>query len=254
MTETPTTAQRQWRTRVKFCGLTREADVAAAAQAGADAVGFVLFPPSPRAVTPARAKELARLLPPFVTPVLLLVNPTASEVEAALQAVPNATLQFHGDETPEQCWQLSGQGQRPFIRAARIPIETPVGQAPFDLVEYAHQFSQAQAILLDAHVTGYGGGGQAFNWSHLPTNVRSHLVLSGGLTPSNVIDGIHELSHRGLSLAVDVSSGIEAIGPDGKPRKGIKDAHTMHRFMAAVAQADVQLRANSARAAQQDEK
>lgn len=254
MTDLHTLARSQQRTRVKFCGLTREQDVQAAVQAGADAVGFVLYPPSPRAVTPARAKELARLLPPFITPVLLLVNPTASEVAAALQAVPNATLQFHGDETPEQCWQLSGQGQHPFIRAARIPIETPVGQAPFDLVEYAHQFSQAQALLLDAHVTGYGGGGQAFNWSHLPTNVRSHLVLSGGLTPSNVIDGIHELCHRGLSLAVDVSSGIEATGPDGKPLKGIKDATTMFRFMAAVAQADAQLRAAHARPAPQDEK
>lgn len=254
MTDLTLKAGANMRTRVKFCGLTRAEDVHAAVQAGADAIGFVLYPASPRAVTPAKAAQLAQLLPPFITPVVLMVNPSASEVEAALDAIPQALLQFHGDETPEQCWTLSQQGRRPFIRAARIPIETPDGQAPFDLVEYAHQFSQAQAILLDAHVTGYGGGGQAFNWSLLPTSVISHLVLSGGLTPSNVIDGIRKLRHRGLSLAVDVSSGIEANGPDGKPLKGIKDAEKMFRFMAAVAQADAQARAFDARPAQQDER
>lgn len=225
-------------TRVKFCGLTREQDVAAAVAAGADAVGFVLYPKSPRHVTPERAAALARALPPFVTPVLLFVNASQAEVDAALGLLPHAWLQFHGDETPEDCQRLSHQGRHPYLRAARIPVATDGAGAAFDLVEFARRFSQAQAILLDAHVTGYGGGGQTFNWSLLPTSVTSHLVLSGGLTPSNVIDGIAELRHRGLSLAVDVSSGIEQDGPDGRALKGIKDAGKMMHFMAAVRQAD----------------
>ncbi|RZS35255.1 phosphoribosylanthranilate isomerase [Corticibacter populi] len=226
----------QQRTRVKFCGLTREEDVAAAMACGVDAVGFVMYAPSPRSVSAARAAELARALPPFISPVLLFVNATAGEVDAALALLPQALLQFHGDESPEDCWRLSHEGRHPFIRAARIPLDDTA--PPFDLVEYADRFSQAQAILLDAHVTGYGGGGKVFNWSLLPTSVTSHLVLSGGLTPANVTDGIRELQHRGLSLAVDVSSGIEQDGPDGRPLKGIKDARKMNRFMAAVREAD----------------
>ncbi len=225
------------RTRVKFCGITREQDVAAAVAAGADAIGFVLYPKSPRYVSAERAAELARALPPFITPVLLFVNATPVEIDHALTLLPQALLQFHGDESPDECWRLSHQGRHPWLRAARIPIGEDAG---FDLVEFARLFSQAQAILLDAHVTGYGGGGHPFNWSLLPTSVASHLVLSGGLTPSNVIDGVAELRHRGLSLAVDVSSGIEQDGPDGRPLKGIKDAEKMHRFMAAVRQADIQ--------------
>ena len=106
------------------------------------------------------------------------------------------------------------------------------------MLEFAHGFSNAQAILLDAHVDGYGGGGKTFDWSRLPTNVPAHLVLSGGLTPANVGDGIAALRGRGFSLAVDVSSGVEADGPDGKPVKGLKDAAKIHRFVAAVRAAD----------------
>lgn len=227
------------RTRVKFCGLTREQDVLAAVHAGADAVGFVLYSKSPRYVPLARAAQLAQWLPPFITPVLLFVNPTAAEVEQALQHIPHALLQFHGDETPGQCLALTGNGRHPFIRAARIPLGGT--QLAFDLVEYAHQFTKAQAILLDAHVQGYGGGGKTFNWSLLPTNVTSHLVLSGGLTPANVGDGIAQTRSRGLSLAVDVSSGIEQDGPDGTPIKGLKDARKMKQFMAAVRAADAMI-------------
>ncbi|MEG0053747.1 MAG: phosphoribosylanthranilate isomerase [Comamonas sp.] len=225
----------QHRTRIKICGLTREEDVDAAVAAGADAIGFVLYAPSPRAVSVARAAELARRLPPFVTPVLLFVNETAFNVIAACAEIPGACVQFHGDESPEQC-QTATQGTRAWMRAARIPLGDDAKQ--FDLVEYAQRYSQAQAILLDAHVDGYGGGGKTFNWSLLPTSVASHLVLSGGLTPANVTDGILQVRPRGLSLAVDVSSGVEADGPDGKPLKGIKDAHKIHRFIAAVRAAD----------------
>ena len=227
------------RTRIKICGLTREQDVDAAVAAGADAIGFVLYAKSPRAVTPQRAAELARRLPPFVTPVLLFVNAKATEVIAASACVPGTTVQFHGDETPEDCWAASDQGRIPYLRAARIPLGD--GAAQFDLVEYAHVHSRARAILLDAHVEGYGGGGKAFNWSLLPTSVASHLVLGGGLTPANVTDGIVQVRPRGLSLAVDVSSGVELDGPDGKPLRGIKDADKIQRFVAAVRVADAQL-------------
>lgn len=223
------------RTRIKICGLTREEDVDAAVAAGADALGFVLYARSPRAVSVERAAELARRLPPFVTPVLLFVNESASSVIAACARIPGACVQFHGNESPEDC-AAATLGTRPYLRAARIPLGDSAAQ--FDLVEYAQRYSKAQAILLDAHVDGYGGGGKAFNWSLLPTSVASHLVLSGGLTPANVTDGILQVRPRGLSLAVDVSSGVEADGPDGKPLKGIKDAHKIHRFVAAVRAAD----------------
>lgn len=232
-----------YRTRIKICGLTREQDVDAAVAAGADAVGFVLYAPSPRAVTPQRAAELARRLPPFVTPVLLVVNEVASNVIAACAQVPSAIVQFHGDETPKDCWAASGDGARPYLRAARIPLGD--GAAHFDLVKYAQLHSRAQAILLDAHVEGYGGGGKAFNWSLLPPSVGSHLVLSGGLMPANVTDGILQVRPRCLTLAVDVSSGVEADGPDGRPVKGVKDADKIHRFVAAVRAADAQLAKNT---------
>src|SRR5689334_13856325 len=151
------------RTRIKICGLTREQDVDAAVEAGADAVGFVLFPASPRAVTADRARQLASRLPPFVTPVLLFVNEPAAAALAALQHVPGAMAQFHGDESPEQCWEASGRGAHRFMRAARIPLGA--AGAAFDLVKYTSDYSRAMAILLDAHVEAYGGGGKAFDWS-----------------------------------------------------------------------------------------
>ena len=219
-------------TRIKICGLTREQDVDAAVAAGADAVGFVLYRQSPRHVTPERAAELARRLPPFVTPVLLFVNEEASTVIAASARIPGAVIQFHGDETPAQCLAATERGARPFLRAARIPLGA-AGRG-FDLVKYALDYSGAQAILLDAHVDGFGGGGKAFDWSLLPPSVNSHLVLSGGLTPANVIDGILQLRPRCKSLAVDVSSGVEQS-------KGIKDATKINQFVAAVRAADSQL-------------
>ncbi len=213
------------RTRIKICGLTREADVDAAVAAGADAIGLVLYAPSPRAVTAERAAELARRLPPFVTPVLLFVNATPAEVALATALVPGALLQFHGDETPAAC----ALTQRPYVRAARIP--TGEAGAGFDLVKYALDYSTAQAILLDAHVEGFGGGGKTFTWSLLPPNVNAHLVLSGGLTPANVTDGILQVRPRCKTLAVDVSSGVEVS-------KGIKSADKINQFVAAVRAAD----------------
>lgn len=204
------------RTRIKLCGLTREADVDAAVSAGADAVGFVLYEKSPRAVTLERAAQLARRLPPFVMPVVLLVNAQPSEVAQVGQAIPQALLQFHGDETPQVC----DSALRPYIRAARM-------STGFDLLDFAHRFSGAQAMLVDAHVDGYGGGGQVFDWSVLPKALPCPMILSGGLTVHNVAQGIAHVRPWG----VDVSSGIEIA-------KGVKDAALMHQFCQAVREAD----------------
>ena len=227
------------RTRIKICGLTREQDVDAAVTAGADAVGFVLYDKSPRHVTPGRAAELARRLPPFVTPVLLFVNTHATDVIAACAMITGAVAQFHGDESPEDCQRAMLQGTRHYIRAARIPLGD--GARHFDLVQFANDFSTAQAILLDAHVEGYGGAGKVFQWSLLAPSVNAHLVLSGGLTPANVGDGIRQVRPRCKSLAVDVSSGVEALDAQGIPLKGIKDAERIFQFVAAVRAADALL-------------
>ena len=225
-----------FRTRIKICGLTREQDVDAAVAAGADAVGFVLYPKSARAVNVQRAADLAKRLPPFVTPVLLFVNASAIEVIAACTMIPGATAQFHGDESPQDCLAATDNGAYPYLRAARIPLGDDA-QA-FDLVKYAYDYSNAQAILLDAHVDGYGGGGKTFNWSLLPPNVNAHLVLSGGLTTANVGDGILLVRPRCKTLAVDVSSGVESLDAQGKPIRGIKDPERIRQFVAAVRAAD----------------
>ena len=217
-------------TFIKICGLTREADVLDCVNAGVQAIGFVMYAKSARFVSPERAGTLAKLLPPSITPVLLFVNASLAEVQTACQAVPNALLQFHGDESPAECDRLAQAVQRPYWRAARIPTDNT---ASFDLVKFAQDYSNAQAILLDAHVDGYGGGGKTFNWSQLPPNVNAHLVLSGGLTPANVTDGIRQLRPKALSLAVDVSSGVELDG-----QKGLKDARKIQEFVAAVKAAD----------------
>ena len=204
------------RTRIKICGLTREADVDEAVDAGADAIGFVLYERSPRHVPLARAIELARRLPPFVTPVLLFVNASPHALRRACEDMPQALLQFHGDETPEQC----AAADRPFLRAVRM-------DAAVDLLDCARRYTHAQALLLDAPVEGYGGGGKVFDWSLIPPSVPLPVVLSGGLNPANVTDGV--LSVR--PWAVDVNSGVE-IG------KGLKSGPLMRRFCKAVREAD----------------
>jgi phosphoribosylanthranilate isomerase len=205
------------RTRIKICGLTREADIDAAVEAGADAIGFVLYDKSARFVAPERLQALARRLPPFVTPVLLFVNPAPAQLREALAAVPDALLQFHGDESPADC-EAPG---RPYLRAARM--------APgFDLLDFAARYCGARALLLDAHVESYGGAGKAFDWSLVPPGVPLPVVLSGGLNPANVAEGLRRLR----PWAVDVSSGVESA-------KGIKDAQAMRRFCQAVREADV---------------
>jgi len=171
-----------------------------------------------------------------VTPILLFVNHSTDDALAALAMVPGAWAQFHGDETAAQCVAVARQSGRPFLRAARID-DDPQG-AGFDLLEYAQDYSEAHALLLDAHVAGYGGGGKVFNWSLLPPNVNAHLVLSGGLTAANVGDGMAQVRSRCRTLALDVSSGVEADAPGGGTLKGIKDSAKIHQFVAAVRAAD----------------
>ncbi len=208
------------RTRIKICGLTRPQDVDAAVDAGADAIGLVFHPASPRHVTLALAANLASRLPPFVTPVGLFVNAGRPEVEAALAAMPTLLLQFHGDESAADCDAYG----RPYLRAARMA-------AGFDLLDFGRRFSGAQALLLDAHAPGYGGGGKVFDWSLVPAAVAERrLVLSGGLHAANVAAGIAQLR----PWAVDVSSGVESS-------RGVKDPAAIRRFCDAVRDADARI-------------
>jgi phosphoribosylanthranilate isomerase len=208
------------RTLIKICGLSRSADVQAAVQAGVDFIGFVHYPPSPRHVELEQAAALAQGLPDSVVPVLLFVNPTPAAVQRGLDLLPRAVVQFHGDESAQHCEQALARRTNPYWRAARM-------RAGFDLLHFASKFQQAQAILLDAHVEGYGGAGKSFDWSLIPAGVPARLVLSGGLNPANVTDGIH----RVRPWAVDVSSGVEA-------GKGLKDPELIRDFCQAVLQAD----------------
>lgn len=205
------------RTRIKICGITRVEDAHAAAMSGADAIGLVFYPPSPRHVSVVQAREIARSLPPFVSVVTLFVNATPEFVSEVIDQVRPALLQFHGDETPEEC----ACHDYPYIRAARM-------REGLDLLEFATRFSTSQALVLDADQPGYGGGGEVFDWSRIPANVALPLVLSGGLHAANVTHAIRQLRPWG----VDVSSGVESS-------KGIKSAQRIAEFIAAVRAADL---------------
>ena len=205
------------RTRVKICGITRPQDAQAAARAGADAIGLVFYPPSPRYLSTERAVEIRDALPPFVQSVALFVNPDAAQVAQVLQRVRPAMLQFHGEETPEFC----GQFGVPFVKAARV-------KPGIDALEYLRPFSRAAAWLFDSHVPEYGGVGEAFDLSLLPVVKDRPVILSGGLSGGNVAAAIRRVRPWG----VDVSSGVESA-------KGIKDAAKIAAFMAEVRNADV---------------
>lgn len=201
-------------TRIKICGITRAEDLAACVALGADAIGFVFYPPSPRNLSPQQAAALVARLPAFVTAVGLFVNAQPEEVRATLAQVPLQLLQFHGDEEASYCRQF----QRPYIKAARV-------RPGLDLLEYAARFPDACGLLLDAYVEGYGGAGQRFDWSLIPAQLPLPMILSGGLDAANVTAAIETLR----PWAVDVSSGVEVPG-----HKGIKDAERIAAFINGV--------------------
>ncbi len=215
------------RTRIKICGITRQEDLRAAVSLGADALGFVFYPKSPRYVTPEQASELCAALPPYVSAVALFVNATVEEVRAVASNAPLALIQFHGDETAGQCAELAAAVARPFVRAFRVRPDT----SPDELLEYERTYRAASpwfsGLLLDTWVDAYGGAGKVFDWSLVPEELAPRVVLSGGLSVQNATDAVV----RVRPFAVDVSSGVEA-------QKGIKDARKIADFVAAVRSAD----------------
>jgi len=206
------------RTRIKICGLTREADVATACAAGADAVGFVCYPNSTRHVAPQRLRALARELGPFTVPVLLFVNAPPDLVQAARDAVPTAVLQFHGDEQEPECTRYGA----PYVRAVRMAEGV-------DLLDCERLFPSAAALLLDTPSEVYGGSGRAFDWSRIPARRSSRVILAGGLNGANVTRAVQAVR----PYAVDVSSGVEDA-------PGIKSATRIKEFIDAVRRADQQ--------------
>lgn len=199
--------------RSKICGITRIEDALVAADAGADAIGLVFYGKSPRAVSLQQAQAIIAALPPFVTTVGLFVDASSSELSAILDAVPLDLLQFHGDETPDDCERF----QRPYIKALRV-------QPGVDLAAQIALYSAAAGVLLDTFVAGVPGGtGEAFDWSLVPRGLNVPIILAGGLTPDNVRCAIEQVQ----PYAVDVSGGVEAS-------KGIKDAEKIRAFTRAV--------------------
>jgi len=216
------------RTRVKICGITRLSDGLAAAREGADAIGFVFWAGTPRRIAADPACAIAAALPPYVTTVGLFVDPDPAEVRATLAAVPLDLLQFHGNEPPELCRAFG----RPYVKAVAVGPQA----AKDGLLEYAARYPDAAGWLFDAPPSGGlpGGTGQTFDWSTLPHDLQRPLVLSGGLDAGNVGAAIR----RVRPWAVDVSSGVEAIGADGKPVKGVKDPERIRAFIEEVRHAD----------------
>jgi phosphoribosylanthranilate isomerase len=205
-------------TRVKICGITSVGDGLAAARHGADAIGLIFYPPSPRLVTLERAREIAAGLPPFVARVAVFVNPAAADVDAVIRACRPDLLQFHGEESADFCRSFGV----PYLRALRV-------RPGVDLLESLSPFGDAAGWLLDAYRQElYGGTGEAFDWDVIPRELARPLILSGGLDAENVGAAIR----RVRPWAVDVSSGVEAA-------KGVKDERRIAAFMEAVRNADV---------------
>ncbi len=200
-------------TRVKVCGITRLEDALVAANAGADALGFVFYAPSPRAVEPATVAQIIQQLPAFVTTTGLFVNATAGKIQATLEQTRLDLLQFHGDETPEFCESFG----RPYIKALRM-------QPGVDIAALAQTYTGARGILLDTYVQGVPGGtGQAFDWQDIPETLAKPLILAGGLDVDNVRQAIEQV----CPWAVDVSGGVEM-------ERGIKCAEKIRAFMHQV--------------------
>lgn len=208
--------------QVKFCGFTQASDVQQAIELGADALGFVFYPPSPRAVTAEQAQSLVRQVPAFISVVALVVNMPQSELVALANTVDFDVIQFHGDESAEQCQQLAKSVNKRWVKALRVNKDTHDLQSiQSQIKDYAQ--AGASSILLDAyHKDAYGGTGERFDWSLIPKDSVLPIILAGGLTPDNISDTLK------LPIqAVDVSGGIESA-------KGIKDAGKMAAFIRSV--------------------
>lgn len=206
------------RTRVKICGITRVEDALIAVAQGADAIGLVFYPPSPRYVTPAQAAEIVNALPAFITVVALFVDASRADVEAVLSQVNIDLIQFHGQETADECRQYG----KSYMKAIRVKSDT-------NLVQYMTEYSDAKALLLDTYAEGVPGGtGQVFDWTVIPKNLSKPIVLAGGLDAENVEQAIRQVK----PYAVDVSGGVEF-------KKGIKDAAKIAAFMRGVINATV---------------
>ncbi|WP_201548802.1 phosphoribosylanthranilate isomerase [Psychrobacter fjordensis] len=207
---------------VKFCGFTQLSDIQTATQLGVDAVGLVFYPPSPRAVTLAQAQILSTAVPAFVSVVALVVNMTQDELVELANNVPFDIIQFHGDESPEQCQQLASKVNKRWIKALRVNADT---DSAVSVRAQIDEFAKAGAssILLDAyHQHKYGGTGARFDWSLIPQDSLLPIILAGGLDAENIAATL-ELP----IYAVDVSGGIEID-------KGKKDPAKMRAFMKAV--------------------
>jgi len=212
----------QARTRVKICGLKSQENIRAAVEAGADAIGFVFYPGSKRALTVEQARELRKAVPPFVALTALFVNATVDEVKAVIDQVQPDVLQFHGDETPAYCEQF----HRPYIRGFRVG--GPGMETPDAVLATCQQYMSARAWLVDSYSAGYGGSGQALDTRLLArlhdAAERRPLILAGGLTAQSVAESIRAVR----PYAVDVSSGVETA-------PGVKSAEKIVRFLEAVA-------------------
>ena len=216
------------RTRIKICGLRHPEQVAAVAAAGADAVGLVFYPPSPRSIDVRQAAALLRELPPFVTSVGLFVDPSVQQVEQTLSGVPLGLLQFHGDETADFCAAFG----LPYIKAIKIEVGGTAEQASQRCNDTMNAHPQAQGFLLDSSVVGASGGtGKTFDWQQVPAEFWSKVILAGGLGPGNVADAVT----RYRPYAVDVSSGVESA-------PGEKDPARVREFIEAVRRADARLK------------
>ena len=206
------------RTRVKICGITRIEDALEAVKQGADAIGLVFYAHSPRQVSAEQAAEIVAKVPAFITVVGLFVDADSAFIQDVLSTVRLDLLQFHGDETPSECRQYS----RPYMKAIRVKNDT-------NLVQYAADYADAKALLLDAFAEGVPGGtGQVFDWSLIPQDLPLPVVLAGGLNAENVGLAIEQVR----PYAVDVSGGVEAS-------KGIKDAAKIAAFMRGVSNATI---------------
>jgi phosphoribosylanthranilate isomerase len=207
-----------FRTRVKFCGFTRAGDVRLASELGADAVGFIFSPGSPRRLHAAQARAMRQALAPLVDAVALFLDNDPEEIRDVIRQVRPTLLQFHGDEEDAFCRSFGV----PYLKAIAMQGEG------IDARTLQGRYPGAAGFLFDSHTPGGGGGsGRTFDWSRIPTGLNKPYVVAGGLNPDNVFDAILATSPWG----VDVCSGIESA-------PGVKDGDKMRRFVEEVRRAD----------------